>query len=958
MNSQYQNREDETGRPPMMLSDIIKNNGYNNGNLNPNPMDPNILSDPNNYQGNNNYQNIQNNQPQIQQLINNQENKNINQNALGFQNQVNPENNNAQKSFNNENNNNNNFDRHQGHELDSFSSLNIGKTSNDQNNQNNQNNSNFQKKPIQQAGDTTQNEDGESFSIFNQNNQEGESVPINSNQDNKKNNSNNNPSNNIQDANNSENQPQQMQNLNQNEPNNNIQMSQNNFNLLTQDNEAQGFQYNQGNPINNILAKSLNNPQKEIIAEKDGQSSPKQNLNIENKDNNIKLSDLNTQNSNNNMENVNNINKNNIQNKQKMNPFSSYMIGNNNEMNNNMMYSDPNMPNLNNNNVQNSNNNQNIMQNDKKINPFSSNMNDNNNINNNLIYSNPNMPNNNINSMQNPNNNQYNMQNNIINNPFNSNMNSNNNNINNNVDIQSNAVLNAINNNQINKNIISNMNINDINNPMSNPNLMNKDQQNNFQMQMSNMNSKGQIDNNMNNMNINNPMNNPNIVNNNQQNNNPIQMSNLINNNIIPGNNNAQFNNNNMQNNFNNNPQIMDMSDKNQMNNMNINNNMPNNIPNNAIINDINQNDNQKNPINQANEDLNKNKKAKNEKYSFSRYKTASKTGLVNLGDTSYLNSVLQLLGNARNLASYFVNPNNKKFFVDNVNNASLSFVIHRLFLHFYPYPETNPQVYKPDTLLQVLGRLNQVYKTIKRRNPNDLILFILNFIHREINLNKIKYITNVDHTDKNMVINSFLDDFQKSNNSIISRNFHWFELKTQQCSKCSKIYYYINNYETLELDLEKCSHVLNNNPLTIDNCLQIQSQRKQNIFCEYCQIYIQMKINTRILSSPNYFVFLLNRESTNKNIDLLKIPFYLQNNIDIDKFLENKSSFKKYELQGIVSISQNENKYVCFGKSPVDLQWYLYNDEKVDNIDIQNVFNLHNNQVYIPCILLYKFLN
>ena len=42
------------------------------------------------------------------------------------------------------------------------------------------------------------------------------------------------------------------------------------------------------------------------------------------------------------------------------------------------------------------------------------------------------------------------------------------------------------------------------------------------------------------------------------------------------------------------------------------------------------------------------------EKYSFSRYKNAIKTGLENLGDTSYLNAVLFALANIRNLSSFF----------------------------------------------------------------------------------------------------------------------------------------------------------------------------------------------------------------------------------------------------------------------------------------------------------------
>ena len=117
------------------------------------------------------------------------------------------------------------------------------------------------------------------------------------------------------------------------------------------------------------------------------------------------------------------------------------------------------------------------------------------------------------------------------------------------------------------------------------------------------------------------------------------------------------------------------------------------------------------------------------------------------------------------------------------------------------------------------------------------------------------------------------------------------------------------------------------------------------------------MNITTRIYTLPNYLVFSLNRESANQNINLLNVPFIVEENIELSNYIEYNQSFSRYELQAIVSISMQDNKYVCFGKSPVDHIWYLYNDEKCYNGDIQTVLNLNNNnnQGYIPCILLYK---
>ena len=131
-----------------------------------------------------------------------------------------------------------------------------------------------------------------------------------------------------------------------------------------------------------------------------------------------------------------------------------------------------------------------------------------------------------------------------------------------------------------------------------------------------------------------------------------------------------------------------------------------------------------------------------------------------------------------------------------------------------------------------------------------------------------------MNHLNKEDVINKSLTSFIKSNESIISKNFHWFELKTQTCSNCQKSFYYMNNYETLELDISNINvNSLNNSPLTIGKCLQLQREKMMKSFCESCKTYFPMKIITEVYSTPSYFIFSLNREG-NPAQNLLNIPF------------------------------------------------------------------------------------
>ncbi|MBQ2313206.1 MAG: hypothetical protein II183_03490, partial [Elusimicrobiaceae bacterium] len=134
----------------------------------------------------------------------------------------------------------------------------------------------------------------------------------------------------------------------------------------------------------------------------------------------------------------------------------------------------------------------------------------------------------------------------------------------------------------------------------------------------------------------------------------------------------------------------------------------------------------------------------------------------------------------------------------------------------------------------------------------------------------------------------------KNSNLSKITEIFSWFELKMQKCSKCQKVFYYFNNHETFELDIASCFIANNGATLTIEKCLQFQSHKSQESFCEICQTYYPMDINIKIYSSPTYFVFSLNRQG-NPAENLINIPFFLEYNINISQFLEEKKCFSKY---------------------------------------------------------------
>ena len=349
--------------------------------------------------------------------------------------------------------------------------------------------------------------------------------------------------------------------------------------------------------------------------------------------------------------------------------------------------------------------------------------------------------------------------------------------------------------------------------------------------------------------------------------------------------------------------------------------------------------------------------------YSFSRYTMPIKTGLKTYGQSSYLNSVLYCLGNIRQFASYFLNPKHQEYINAQIQNRPLSYVVERLLTHLYPFPEREKkEIYDLNAFFKVLGKLNKIYNTLQRRDPNELIGFILTTLHNE--LNKIinpNLVININYNDKKNVIKNGIKLFKNSENSMISNHFNWFEIKKLKCTECNNKSYDLKTFNTFTLDFENSYNNVKNqkNNLTIYDCLTYHKiTHQRNLFCKNCNNLKKMDCNCKILSSPINFVFSVDRggdyfEDTRK---LQSIPFVLNDKIQLENFIDNESAPKNYELIGMVSISINEKKYVSICNSPVDNNWYLYNDENSGQVDITNIIKKHNDsKELIPSILIYQ---
>ena len=328
---------------------------------------------------------------------------------------------------------------------------------------------------------------------------------------------------------------------------------------------------------------------------------------------------------------------------------------------------------------------------------------------------------------------------------------------------------------------------------------------------------------------------------------------------------------------------------------------------------------------------------------------------LINIEDTNYLNPILQCLSQTKALTKYFLN-NQNKIFINNINNIinynnafPLSYSYFQILKKLWEKNGTesvNPQNFK--TILEKCQ-----YNTSKF--SQFLIINILNQFHSELKRYKDKIAIDKPYNpyDENNSLFYFLNE-NFNEVSIISDIFFGISQTTNECDNCKTKCYNYEKFNSLIFQLEKVKSNNNSNIITIFDCINYYQKRNSSnkIYCNYCKSINNSTYTTKIYSSPNVLILIINTDKENIN----KIKLDIKEKIDITNYVYQKEFLKiVYSLYGVISMITENNLnpyYVASCKNPVDLEWYRYKD-----INIMHINNIQKDVIEYgtPFMLFYK---
>ena len=325
--------------------------------------------------------------------------------------------------------------------------------------------------------------------------------------------------------------------------------------------------------------------------------------------------------------------------------------------------------------------------------------------------------------------------------------------------------------------------------------------------------------------------------------------------------------------------------------------------------------------------------------------------GLQNIGATCYMNATLQCFSNTPKLRSYLLDKDN----YSRLEHTKLSFALAEVLKNLWEI--LTQRDYPPTNFKNIISEMNPLFKGIKANDPKDLIIFLLETIHNELNNppnNNLK--TNyVDDTYFESVLYDFHLNYSNTNQSIITEEFNGYTNSMTACGFCGTTIHNVQTFNILFFPLEEIRKFKNyrHNVVTVKDCFEFY--QRNNIFpsfyCNKCKNLCQSLNTNRLISTPQTLVINLNR---GRGLEY-SVNIVFDEYLNLREFIFSPQSPYYYELTGVIChLGSNDEggHFIAYCKNSNNCEWYKFNDSFISKCYFYEVQSAN-----LPYVLFYNYV-
>ncbi|MCJ8733015.1 hypothetical protein PDJAM_G00217970 [Pangasius djambal] len=320
-------------------------------------------------------------------------------------------------------------------------------------------------------------------------------------------------------------------------------------------------------------------------------------------------------------------------------------------------------------------------------------------------------------------------------------------------------------------------------------------------------------------------------------------------------------------------------------------------------------------------------------------------TGLRNLGNTCYMNSVLQCLCNTPFMASYF----NTNRYQEDINRSNIlghkgevaeefGAIMKAVWSGQFKY--ISPRDFKI-----TIGKINDQFSGYEQQDSQELLLFLMDGLHEDLNKadNRKRWKDEAcDTMDDVSVADWAWQKHKLLNESIIVSLFQGQFKSTLQCLTCHHRSRTFETFMYLSLPLAssyKCS---------LQECLKLFSKEEKltdnnKVFCPHCKAQREFTKKLEIWKVPPILLVHLKRfwyEGRWKQKLQTSVDFPLEN-LDLSQYVIGpKSNLKRYNLYAVSNHygGLDGGHYTAYCRNAARQNWFKFDDHEVSEISTSSV--------------------
>ena len=313
-----------------------------------------------------------------------------------------------------------------------------------------------------------------------------------------------------------------------------------------------------------------------------------------------------------------------------------------------------------------------------------------------------------------------------------------------------------------------------------------------------------------------------------------------------------------------------------------------------------------------------------------------NRRGLVNLGNTCYLNSITQCLAQTLFGRNFL----DDAFFSDLFDTtdrlvASFAFVVRELYAQ-------SPSAVSTSGFKFQCGKLNESFAGKSQQDANEFLRTVLDGMHESLNKHKRNAFTPVDIQNilgaDDEIAKQYWAQYKARNSSIVEKFFVYQERSCIECPTCHQRARAFSPAMGVELSIPSSAPQQRQQPCTIHDCLQQYCQpeildRDSLYNCANCKKKVAASKTLSFHSAPEILIITLKRFRAYGDFsDKINTSILFGEELDIAPYVTGNQSRTKYRLSGAVYHQGNMHggHYTCDVQGAVDQSWCRFSDENL----------------------------